>query len=59
MKKRIRELTDLLNQYRQEYYTNDAPSVSDSEYDKLYRELVELEQTYPAYILKDSPTQLV
>ncbi|HEK9600376.1 TPA: hypothetical protein SU071_001785, partial [Streptococcus equi subsp. equi] len=34
MKKRIRELTDLLNQYRQEYYTNDAPSVSDSEYDK-------------------------
>ncbi|HEL0008834.1 TPA: NAD-dependent DNA ligase LigA [Streptococcus equi subsp. zooepidemicus] len=59
MKKRIRELTKLLNQYRQEYYTNDAPSVSDSEYDKLYRELVELEQTYPAYILKDSPTQLV
>lgn len=59
MKKRIRELTDLLNQYRQEYYTNDAPSVSDSEYDRLYRELVELEQAYPAYILKDSPTQLV
>ncbi|HEL0635793.1 TPA: NAD-dependent DNA ligase LigA [Streptococcus equi subsp. zooepidemicus] len=59
MKKRIRELTDLLNQYRQEYYTNDAPSVSDSEYDKLYRELVELEKAYPAYVLKDSPTQLV
>ncbi|EHI69635.1 NAD-dependent DNA ligase LigA [Streptococcus ictaluri] len=59
MKKRISELTDLLNRYRQEYYTNDAPSVSDSEYDKLYQELVELEETYPEYALKDSPTQLV
>ncbi|GAA0061118.1 UNVERIFIED_CONTAM: NAD-dependent DNA ligase LigA [Streptococcus canis] len=59
MKKRIRELTELLNRYRQEYYTNDAPSVSDSDYDKLYRELVALEKDYPEYVLQDSPTQQV
>lgn len=55
----MRELTDLLNQYRQEYYTNDAPSVSDSEYDRLYRELVELEEKYPELIADNSPTQQV
>ncbi|MCB2846593.1 NAD-dependent DNA ligase LigA [Streptococcus dysgalactiae subsp. dysgalactiae] len=59
MKKRIREVTELLNRYRQEYYTNDSPSVSDSEYDKLYRELVELENQYPEHVLQDSPTQNV
>ncbi|BBE40517.1 NAD-dependent DNA ligase LigA [Streptococcus dysgalactiae] len=59
MKKRIRELTELLNRYRQEYYTNDSPSVSDSEYDKLYRELVDLEKQYPEHVLQDSPTQNV
>lgn len=50
MKKRIKELTDLLNRYRYDYYTKDAPSVSDSDYDKLYRELVTLEQSYPEYV---------
>ncbi|MGT2934851.1 NAD-dependent DNA ligase LigA [Streptococcus castoreus] len=59
MEKRIRELTDLLNRYRQEYYTNDAPSVSDSDYDQLYHELVALEKEYPEYVLQDSPTQQV
>ncbi|HEQ2065057.1 TPA: NAD-dependent DNA ligase LigA [Streptococcus pyogenes] len=59
MKKRIKELTDLLNRYRYDYYTKDAPSVSDSDYDKLYRELVTLEQSYPEYVLQDSPTQQV
>ncbi|MGT2957447.1 DNA ligase (NAD(+)) LigA [Streptococcus bovimastitidis] len=57
MEKRIIELTKLLNQYRQEYYTNDAPSVSDQEYDKLYHELLDLEKAYPELIQKDSPTQ--
>lgn len=59
MEKRIKELTDLLNQYRQEYYTNDSPSVSDQDYDKLYHELIQLEEEYPEYALKDSPTQAV
>ena len=47
------------NQYRKEYYTQDQPTVSDSEYDKLYRELVELEKSNPDLILPDSPTQAV
>ena len=51
MKKRIQELVDELNQYRKEYYTEDQPTVSDSEYDKLYRELVELEKAHPELIL--------
>ena len=43
MNKRMNELVALLNRYATEYYTSDNPSVSDSEYDRLYRELVELE----------------
>ncbi len=53
----MRELTQLLNKYRHDYYTNDNPSVSDAEYDKLYRQLVKLEEAYPEFIAKDSPTQ--
>ena len=53
MKKRIQELVDELNQYRKEYYTEDQPTVSDSEYDKLYRELVELEKAHPELILSN------
>ncbi|WP_286783396.1 NAD-dependent DNA ligase LigA [Streptococcus sp. UBA4344] len=59
MKERIQQLVDELNQYRKEYYTQDQPTVSDSEYDKLYRELVELEKANPELILPDSPTQAV
>ena len=59
MDKHIQELVDKLNQYRKEYYTEDQPTVSDSEYDKLYRELVELEKTHPELILPNSPTQEV
>ena len=47
MNKRMNELVALLNRYATEYYTSDNPSVSDSEYDRLYRELVELETAYP------------
>ena len=53
------ELVKLLNRYAHEYYTADRPSVSDSEYDRLYRELVELEEKYPTDILPDSPTHRV
>ena len=44
MNERMKELVELLNRYATEYYTSDNPSVSDSEYDRLYRELVELEK---------------
>ena len=59
MNKRMNELVALLNCYATEYYTSDNPSVSDSEYDRLYRELVELETTYPDQVLADSPTHRV
>lgn len=59
MNKRMNELVALLNRYATEYYTSDNPSVSDSEYDRLYRELVELESAYPDQVLADSPTHRV
>lgn len=55
----MKELVELLNRYAYEYYTKDAPSVSDSEYDQLYRELVELETAHPDEILPESPTYRV
>ena len=55
----MNELVALLNRYATEYYTSDNPSVSDSEYDSLYRELVELETAYPDQVLADSPTHRV
>ena len=59
MNERMNELVALLNRYATEYYTSDNPSVSDSEYDRLYRELVELEADYPDQVLADSPTHRV
>ncbi|MCY7049558.1 NAD-dependent DNA ligase LigA [Streptococcus parasanguinis] len=59
MKTRMKELVELLNRYAYEYYTKDTPSVSDSEYDQLYRELVELETAHPDEILPESPTHRV
>ena len=55
----MKELVELLNRYAYEYYTKDTPSVSDSEYDQLYRELVELETAHPDEILPESPTHRV
>lgn len=57
--KRVEELVLELNQYSHEYYVLDAPTISDAEYDQLYRELVELEETYPELTKQDSPTQRV
>ena len=56
---RIRTLVQTLNQYAHEYYTLDAPSVPDAEYDRLYRELEALEAEYPQFRLPESPTQRV
>lgn len=44
---RVNELHDLLNQYSYEYYVKDNPSVPDSEYDKLLRELIDIENAHP------------
>ncbi|MBQ2272962.1 MAG: NAD-dependent DNA ligase LigA [Clostridia bacterium] len=59
VKKRINELTDLLNEYAVKYYVEDNPVVSDYEYDMLLRELKSLEEQYPQFRRSDSPTQRV
>lgn len=48
-----------LNQYAYEYYVKDQPTVEDYVYDRLYHELVEIEDKYPQLITPDSPTQRV
>lgn len=55
---RIHELVALLNKYRHEYYNDNAPSVSDAVYDRLYDELNELEKQ-TGFVLTNSPTQTV
>jgi DNA ligase (NAD+) len=56
---RAAELRGLLNRYLHEYHVLDAPSVSDAEYDRLYDELVELEEAQPELVTPDSPTRRV
>lgn len=58
-KKRVDELTCLLNQYAYEYYVLDTPTVGDYEYDMLMRELVSLEEQNPDYAYANSPTKRV
>lgn len=58
-KKRIIELRDLINYHNYLYYVKDAPEISDSEYDALFKELEHLEQTFPELITLDSPTQRI
>ena len=56
---RMLVLQELLERYNAEYYVNDAPSVPDAEYDRLMRELRELETQYPQWRDLNSPTQRV
>ncbi len=58
-KKRIDELSKLLRRYQYEYYVLNRPSVSDSEYDRLFDELLRLERDFPEFLQEDSPTQRV
>ena len=59
VQERIAELTARIEQARVEYYENDAPTLSDAEYDRLERELRKLEQANPQLAAADSPTQSV
>jgi len=59
MKDRIQKLTDLLNEANHRYYVLDDPTMPDFEYDRLLRELEELEQAHPEYARQDSPTKRV
>lgn len=58
-KQRVMELTKLLNEANYRYYVLDDPTMADFEYDKLLRELEELENANPELIASDSPTQRV
>lgn len=59
IKDEIYDLVNLLNKYSYEYYVEDRPTISDTQYDTLYKKLEKLEQEYPELILKNSPTQRV
>ena len=56
---RIEQLIQLINHYNNQYYVLDQPSVPDAEYDRLMRELIELEKQYPQLKRLDSPSQKV
>lgn len=56
---RMRALSDALNRHNYLYYVLDAPEIPDSEYDKLFRELQDLERESPDLVTPDSPTQRV
>ena len=59
IKKRINELSSILKQANYEYYNMDNPSITDQEYDKYLRELINLEEKYPEYADPNSPTKRV
>lgn len=56
---KIKQLTETINQHNKLYYEQDAPVISDAEYDALIKELIALETTYPQYALEDSPSKRV
>lgn len=57
--KRALELREILNYHSKKYYVDDDPEISDYEYDRLLRELLELEKAFPELVADDSPTQRV
>ena len=57
--KRIKELRDLINYHNRRYYQLDDPEISDAEYDRLMKELIELEGRLPEIDVSDSPSQRV
>ena len=59
IKKKIKELRSLIEQYNYHYYILDEPLVSDGEWDHLFKELENIEKRHPELIEKNSPTQRV
>ena len=59
IERQINELTDQLIVHAKKYYEQDAPEISDFEYDALSRQLRQLEAQYPQFARPDSPTQRV
>jgi len=59
IEKNIEELREKIRYHNYRYYVMDDPTVSDTEYDRLMRDLIKLEEKYPKYITPSSPTQRV
>ncbi len=59
IQQKIHQLVEALNEHSRKYYVEDNPSITDYEYDMLYRQLEELEKEHPEYKLPYSPTQRV
>ena len=57
--KRIAALRGEIEEHNRRYYVEAAPTISDREYDRLYRELIDLETQFPKFVRPDSPTQRV
>lgn len=58
-KKRIEELSETLKYHNRKYYIEDSPEIEDFEYDRMLRELEDLEKEFPEFLAEDSPTQNV
>ncbi|HET7224705.1 MAG TPA: NAD-dependent DNA ligase LigA [Candidatus Eisenbacteria bacterium] len=58
-RRRIEQLAGEIREHDRRYYGQDQPTISDAQYDKLFRELVELERQFPDLRAPDSPTQRV
>ncbi len=59
VEQRLQELRQILNEHAIRYYVEDAPTIPDAEYDRLMRELLEIEAQYPQWVSEDSPSQRV
>ena len=59
MKDRIEQLRQQINEHDYRYYVDNKPTISDAQYDKLFKELQDLEHKHPDLITPDSPTQRV
>ena len=59
LKKRVEELTKILNEANYNYYVKDEPTITDQEYDKYLRELINIENLHPELAKENSPTRRV
>ncbi|CAH2214723.1 NAD-dependent DNA ligase LigA [Tepidibacter aestuarii] len=59
IKKRVEELTQIINYHNHKYYVEDDPEIDDYDYDMLMKELMDIENKHPEYKKEDSPTQRV
>ena len=59
VEQQIQQFSELLEEYNYQYYVQDAPSVPDAEYDRIFKALQKLETEHPELLSTNSPTQKV